>query len=328
MRFGVVERLIKKSIFSGEVMKVEFTFMSKDGRTPVHAVRWIPETGKCKAVLQIIHGMTEYIERYEPFAEYLAANGILVVGHDHIGHGKSILSREDWGYFAPGNPAKILVQDIHQLRRIMLKRYKNIPYFMLGHSMGSFLLRRYLSSCSKGLNGAIIMGTGFTAPLISHSGIMLTNLLSKIYGWRHRSRLLTSIALGSNKRFDMTGRHPENSWLTKDVEIARWYYKQPACTFTFTVNGYQALFDTVKYCCLPENADRINKKLPLLLVSGADDGVGNYGEGVKKVRDLYKRAGIRDLKMVLYPGDRHEILNEVDREQIFADLLEWMETRM
>ena len=99
-------------------MKVDFTFMSKDGRTPVHAVRWIPESGKCRAVLQIIHGMTEFIERYEPFAEYLAANGILVVGHDHIGHGQSVLSHRDWGYFAPGNPAGILLQDIHHLRRI------------------------------------------------------------------------------------------------------------------------------------------------------------------------------------------------------------------
>ena len=183
-------------------MKVDFTFMSKDGRTPVHAVRWILEAGKCRAVLQIIHGMTEFIERYEPFAEYLAANGILVVGHDHIGHGQSVLSHRDWGYFAPGNPAGILLQDIHQLRRIMQKEYKDVPYFMLGHSMGSFLLRSYLAFRSKGLKGAIIMGTGYTDPRIAHIGIRLTNLLSKIYGWRHRSSLMTGIALGSNKRFD------------------------------------------------------------------------------------------------------------------------------
>ena len=309
-------------------MKVDFTFMSKDGRTPVHAVRWIPEAGKCRAVLQIIHGMTEYIERYEPFAEYLASNGILVVGHDHIGHGQSVLSRRDWGYFAPGNPAGILLQDIHHLRRIMQKEYKDVPYFMLGHSMGSFLLRSYLAFRSKGLKGAIIMGTGYTDPRMSHLGIRLTNLLSKIYGWRHRSSLMTGIALGSNKRFDMTGRDPENSWLTKDAEIASWYYKQPACTYTFTLNGYHALFNTVKHSCLPQNADRIHKNLPLLLVSGADDGVGDYGKGVKKVWEMYKKAGIRDLKMILYENDRHEILNEVDRDQVYADLLDWMEKRM
>ena len=309
-------------------MKVEFKFMSRDGHTPIHAVRYIPDSGKVRAVLQITHGKTEYIERYGTFARYLNEHDILVVGHDHIGHGQSVLTKEDWGFFAYGRPAKILVQDMHQLRLKTQKIYGDVPYFMLGHSMGSFLLRRYLSSRGKGLSGAIIMGTGFTPPRMSAFGIGLTRLLSKTYGWYHRSTLLTKIALGSNKRFDMTGQHPENSWLTKDAEIAAWYYQQPACTFTFTLNGYLALFDTVEYCCLQENADRIPKDLPILLVSGADDGVGNYGKGVRKVRKMLEKAGIRDLKMVLYENDRHEILNETDRYKIFADLLEWMEARM
>jgi alpha-beta hydrolase superfamily lysophospholipase len=287
-------------------MKVDFTFMYKDGRTPVHATRWIPEAGKCRAVLQIIHGMTEYIERYEPFAEYLAANGILVVGHDHIGHGQSVLSRRDWCYFAPGNPAGILLQDIHQLRRIMQKEYKDVPYFMLGHSMGSFLLRSYLAFRSKGLKGAIIMGTGYTDHRMSQMGIRLTNLLSKVYGWRHRSSLLTGIALGSNKRFDMTGRDPENSWLTKDAEIAGWYYKQPACTFTFTLNGYHALFNTVKHSCLPQNADRIRKNLPLLLVSGADDRQGLPVEGgVGVAVEILTHAGPCGAEGLQAPGALH-----------------------
>ena len=136
-------------------MKVEFTYMSKDGRTPIHAVRWIPESGRCtpihavrwipesgrcRAILQIVHGMTEFIERYAPFAEYLAAHDFLVVGHDLIGHGQSVLTREDWGYIAPGNGAKILIQDIHQLRLNIQRANKGVPYFMLGHSMGSFLV--------------------------------------------------------------------------------------------------------------------------------------------------------------------------------------------
>lgn len=309
-------------------MKVEFTFMSKDGRTPVHAVRWVPASGNCRAVLQIIHGMTEFIERYEPFARYLAEHDILVVGHDHIGHGQSVLTKKDWGFFAHGNPAAILLQDLHKLRKIMQKEYRGVPYFMLGHSMGSFLLRSYLSLRGKGLSGAIVMGTGFTNPRMSQTGIALTNLLSKVYGWRHRSGLLTRIALGSNKRFDMTGKHPENSWLTRDEKIAKWYYKHPACTYVFTLNGYRALFETVKHSCRQENADRIRKKLPMLLVSGADDAVGDYGKGVERVREMYRRAGIEDLKMVLYKNDRHEILNELDRDKVFADLLGWMEARM
>ena len=311
-----------------EKMKVEFTFMSKDGRTPVHAVRWVPASGNCRAVLQIIHGMTEFIERYEPFARYLAEHDILVVGHDHIGHGQSVLTKKDWGFFAHGNPAAILLQDMHKLRMIIQKEYRGVPYFMLGHSMGSFLLRSYLSSCGKGLSGAIVMGTGFTDPRMSQTGIALTNLLSKVYGWRHRSGLLTRIALGSNKRFDMTGEHPENSWLTRDEKIARWYYQHPACTYVFTLNGYRALFETVKHSCRQENADKIRKKLPLLLVSGADDAVGDYGKGVERVREMYRKAGIEDLKMVLYKKNRHEILNDLDRDQVFADILGWMEARM
>ncbi len=272
-------------------MKVEFTC------TPIHAVRWIPESGRCRAILQIVHGMTEFIERYAPFAEYLAAHDFLVVGHDLIGHGQSVLTREDWGYIAPGNGAKILIQDIHQLRLNIQRANKGVPYFMLGHSMGSFLVRRYISSRAK-------------------------------YGWHHRSSFLTGIALGSNGRFDSTGKHPENSWLTRDAEIAAWYYRQPACTYTFTLNGYRALFDTVKKCCMQENADRIPKKLPMMIVSGADDPIGGFGAGVRKTEELYRRAGLKDLKTVLYENDRHEILNELDRDKVFADLLDWMEAHM
>lgn len=309
-------------------MKTEFTYLSKDGRTPIHAVVWKPDTGYCRAILQITHGMTEFIERYQAFAEYLADKDILVVGSDLLGHGRSVLSQKDWGYFAPGNAAKILIQDIHQLRLKMQRQYKDLPYFMLGHSMGSFLLRRYLASRGKGLSGAIIMGTGFTEPRLSQTGVFLADLLSKIYGWHHRSTLLTKIAFSYNKRFDMTGKYPENSWLTKDTEIVKWYYNQPACTYTFTLNGYRALFDTVKFTCLQENVDRIWKELPVLIVSGAEDGVGDYGMGVQKVTEMFQKAGIHDLKMVLYEGDRHEILNELDREKVYEDILDWMEMRI
>jgi alpha-beta hydrolase superfamily lysophospholipase len=194
--------------------------------------------------------------------------------------------------------------------------------------MGSFLLRRYLSSRGKGLSGAIIMGTGFTPPRMSAFGIGLTRLLSKTYGWYHRSTLLTKIALGSNKRFDMTGQHPENSWLTKDAEIAAWYYQQPACTFTFTLNGYLALFDTVEYCCLQENADRIPKDLPILLVSGADDGVGNYGKGVEEVYTSLIAEGVTDVTRKIYPAMRHEILNESDRKIVYEDILSFISSQI
>ena len=305
-------------------MKVDFTFISKDGKTPVHAVRWIPASGKCRAVLQITHGMTEFIERYGAFAEYLTEHDFLVVGHDHIGHGQSVLTQEDWGYFAPGNAARILLQDMHQLRLKTRKEYRGVPYFMLGHSMGSFLLRRYIASRGEGLSGAVIMGTGYTDPGVSRMGMRLADTLAKLYGWHHRSSLLTKIAFGTSKRFDMTGEHPENSWLTRDAELAAWYYRQPACTYVFTLNGYRTLFDTVRFTCLQKNVNSIPKDLPVLIVSGADDMVGDYGKGVAKVLEMFRKAGIEDLKEILYDGGRHEILNELNREEVYADLLEWM----
>ena len=308
-------------------MKVDFTFISKDGHTPVHAVRWIPDHGRCRGVLQITHGMQEFIERYAPFAEYLTGQGYVVAGHDHIGHGQSVLSREDWGYFAPGRAGRILVQDMDQLRRITQKQYPGVPYFMLGHSMGSFLLRRYIASRGKGLAGAIIMGTGFTDPRIAKGGVSLTNLMASLLGWRHRSTFLTKMAISGSGRFDMTGKDPSNSWLTKDAGIAKWYYSQPACTFTFTLNGYRHLFDTVRMVCQQEFADRTPVNLPVLLVSGEDDPVGGYGKGVRRVFDLYKKAGIKDLNIKLYENDRHEILNETDRQNIYRDILDWMDHR-
>lgn len=311
-----------------ESMRTDFTFMSKDGRTPVHAVKWTPGSGNIRAILQMSHGMQEFIDRYAPFAEYQAENGFLVVGHDHIGHGKSIVTEKDWGYFAPGNAGKILVQDMHQLRVLTQKEYPGVPYFMLGHSMGSFLLRRYIISKGKGLSGAIIMGSGYTEPHSSEMGILLASMLAKVFGWRHRSVLLTQLAFRKNHRFDMTGKDLENNWLTKDPEIVKWYYSQPGCTYTFTLNGYRNLFETVRFSCLQENVDRVWKKLPILLVSGAEDSVGGYGEGVRKILDQYRHAGVRDLKMVLYEGDRHEILNETDREKVFADLRDWMLKRI
>ncbi len=310
------------------MIRTDFTFMSKDGRTPVHAVRWAPDSGECRAVLQLTHGMQEFIDRYEPFATYLADNGFLVVGHDHIGHGQSIVTEKDWGYFAPGNAGRILVQDMHQLRLLTQKDHPGLPYFMLGHSMGSFLLRRYIVSRGEGLHGAIVMGSGFTEPHSSEMGILMTRTLAKVFGWRHRSVLLTKLAFRKNHRFDMSGKDLENNWLTRDPEIVKWYYSQPGCTYTFTLNGYKNLFETVRFSCLQENVDKVPKDLPVLVVSGAEDSVGGYGEGVRKVTDMFRQAGLRDVELSLYEGYRHEILNEIGKEKVFEDLRDWMLNRV
>ncbi len=306
-----------------------FTFLSNDGKTAVHAVKWTPDSGEYTAILQISHGMVEFIERYIPFAEFLTTKGYMVVGHDHIGHGQSVAAQEDWGYFCEGTPSDVVIEDMHKLRTLIQEDNPGVPYFMMGHSMGSFMLRKYLAVYSDNLRGAIIMGTGFTPEKMTNLALKLTTVVAKLRGSKHRSKLIQSLAFGADyKGFDMTGENPENSWLTKDVEIVKAYYNEPRCTYMFTVNGYKGLFEAVNFSCNPENAAKLPKKLPLFIVSGMQDPVGGLGKGVKEVYDMYKDAGMFDLTYKLYENDRHEILNETDKQVVFDDLLAWMNVRI
>ena len=260
-----------------------FSFPSADGRTTVHAVRWTPEDGKYRAVLQITHGMVEYIERYRAFAEFLNDNGFLVVGHDHIGHGESVVSKDEWGYFAE-HPSDTVVADMHTLREITRKEHPGVPYFMLGHSMGSYMLRKYLAIHGEGLTGAIIMGTGCIPDNTTKLAMFIAKLQAAFLGWHHRSKLLQKLSYDKYyHQFDLTGKDASNSWLTKDEEIVKTYYADPKCTFVFTVNAYMGLFEAVLFDNQQENIEAVPKSLPLFFVSGAMDPVGGCGSGVKKV---------------------------------------------
>lgn len=311
------------------MVTTNFTFLSNDGKTAVHAVKWIPESGEYKAILQITHGMQEFIERYEAFAEFLTTKGYMVVGHDHIGHGHSVESQEDWGYFCEENPSDVLVADIHKLRTLIQEENPDKPYFIMGHSMGSFMLRKYLTCHNEKLRGAIIMGTGFIPEKMTNLAMKITSIVATLRGSRYRSKFIQSLAFGADyKAFDMTGEKPENSWLTKDVEIVKAYYNEPRCTYMFTVNGYRGLFEAVNYSCNPENVAKMPKKLPLFIISGEQDPVGGLGKGVKEVYDMHKDAGALDLTYKLYENDRHEILNETDRQSVYEDILAWMNVRI
>lgn len=314
----------------GGIMNTEnFTFLSRDKRTTIHAVKWLPEQGEIKAILQITHGMIEYIERYADFAEFLTKKGYLVIGHDHIGHGQSIVSEEDFGYFCEDSPSDVLVEDMHKLRTIIQKEYPSLPYFMLGHSMGSFMLRKYLVLHHENLRGAIIVGTGFTAENMTKLALKITEFIAKMKGSRYRSKLIRRLTFGAEyKGFDLTGENPEKSWLTKDAEIVKKYHNEPRCGFIFTVNGYKGLFEAVNFTCNPQNVARISKKLPLFIVSGEQDPVGGLGKGVKLVYDLHKDSGALDITYKLYENDRHEILNETDRQKVYEDILCWMNVRI
>lgn len=307
-------------------MKNDFYYPSSDGETQIHAIKWTPSV-KPVAVLQIVHGMVEFIDRYDEFAEYLAGNGIVVVGHDHLGHGQSVASEDRYGFFKLDGGNAALLNDINTLRLNTAESYPDLPYFILGHSMGSFLTRQYLARHSDGLSGAIIMGTGSQPTIMLNVGKGICSLIAAFKGWNYRSKFVDNLAFGAyNKRFEPS--RTSRDWLTKDAQIVDSYIANPHCTFLFTVNGYYNLFYSIKDCQNKKNIDKISKDLPVFFVAGKDDPVGNFGKGVEKACEGFLNAGIQNVMLKLYQNDRHEILNETDRETVFDDILKWIQSKI
>lgn len=308
-----------------------YQFASADGVTQIHGVKWTPE-GQPVTVLQIVHGMVEYIERYRSFAEFLNSKGFVVVGHDHIGHGESVSSPEEWGIMHAKHPSDIMVEDIYANYKLTKQAYPSLPYFIMGHSMGSYMTRKCLSVKAKemdGLAGAIIMGTGTEASGTINAGLAFINFLSFFRSDEYRSTMVRDMTYSAPyKQYDCTGATPDNSWLTKDVEVVKKYYSDPKCTYTFSLGAYRGLVESTKYDNDPANIAKMKKNLPVFFVSGACDPVGNMGKGVEAARDKFVAAGMQDVSLKLYDNDRHEILNETDREVVYEDLYAWMQKKM
>lgn len=304
-----------------------YRFASADGVSQIHGVRWLPD-GEPTAVLQLVHGMVEYIERYREFATYLTARGFAVVGHDHIGHGHTAASLDELGIMHARHPSDVMVEDIYANYVLNKERYAGVPYYILGHSMGSYMTRKCL--CVKaaemtGLAGAIIMGTGTESSLTIYGGLALINVLALFHADDYRSEFLRRMM--QYKQFDNSGMRPENSWLTKDTEIVRQYYASPYCTFGFSLSAYRGLVESTIYDNKMSNIARMNKDLPVLFISGDQDPVGNMGKGVQAAYDKFVAAGMRDVTIRLYQNDRHEILNETDRATVYQDLYAWMQDK-
>ena len=305
-------------------MRDEFYFPSKDGNTEIHTIEWKPE-GEVRAVLQICHGMVEYIRRYDEFAQFLCGEGYYVVGNDHLGHGKSIQAKSEYGFFNEKYGNACVLGDMHTPRQRTEKKYPGVPYFMLGHSMGSSLLRQYIQMYGNGLSGAVLMGT-----VADHKkaallfGKRLCRVMAAFRGWHYRSKMVDNLVLGAyNKKFKPARTRAD--WITSDNENLDMYVADPLCSFMSTVNAYYNVFSGMIGIQRKESVYMIPKGLPVLFVSGADDPVGEFGKGVRKIYEKYRAAGIRDVTLRLYTGDRHEILNETDRDQVYKDLLGWFE---
>ena len=289
-------------------------------------VLWEPE-GEVRAVVQISHGMIEMIDRYEDFALFLNRHGYAVIGNDHLGHGLTAGNDADLGYFCLRNMSATVVADLHRVTRYAKKKYKKKPYFMLGHSMGSFMARRYLMTYGMDLDGCVICGTGSQSRPVLIAGPVVANALRLVFGDRFRSRLLERNAFGTYQK-RIPNPRTKSDWMTRDTAIVDWCRSNKYCSFRFTLNGYRTLFEVLSFIQKRQNIDRIPKELPLFFIAGGQDPVGHYGRDVRRISAGYEKAGVEDVSLKIYQEDRHEILNELDRDLVYRDVLSWLEAKV
>lgn len=304
------------------IKKQSFYFDSSDGKSRVHGICWIPQGTTVKAVLQIAHGMVEYIDRYDEFARYLCDKGFAVVGNDHLGHGDSAESEEDWGYMGE-NGFEYMVKDLHKIQKHFKKRFPKKTYYILGHSMGSFLTRYFLIKYGKDVDGAILMGTAFYSPALTGFGCGLVKVIAAVKGWRYRSYFVNKMAFGSYNRGFSPAR-TDYDWISRDEKMVDAYVAEPRCQFTFTLNGYYEMFKGISFITKKANVKKMPKQLPVLLISGGADPVGKNGQGVQKVYDMFVLAGMENMELMFYEEARHEILNEINRQEVYEDLYNWL----
>lgn len=307
-----------------EITRYELTFPASNGGHDIFACVWRDSQCKnYKAVIQLVHGMAEYILRYEEFAVYLARRGYIVVGNDHAGHGFSVDGDKYRGYFGKReNSWEYLIDDMNYLQGMMKLDYPDLPYFMLGHSMGSMLAREYVSAYGNSLSGAVFMGTAYSDPKLP-GGILLAKYMAKKKPGE-KGEMLNFIAFGSfNKK--IKGAETNFDWLSTDKNEVDKYINDKNCGFLFTNEGYRDLFLLTKHVNTSKWARSLPEGLPMLLISGSDDPVGGYGKGVRKIYKMMKQAGCYNVDIKLLHGARHEILNDLKKRKVYSILYNWFE---
>ncbi len=307
-------------------MKKEFSILSSDGIHTLQGVVYQPQ-GEIKGFFHIVHGMDDYIDRYGPIMEAAAGEGCLCFGYDHLGHGKTARSADELGYFAPKQGFDLLCRDVKLFSDAVRDAWdpeRKLPYYLMGHSMGSFITRLAVERYVKP-DKYIIMGTSGSNP-IAGMGLAACIAVKALKGQRHRSPLLQNLAFGSySERFGGGTPEDPSPWLTRDEAVRQKYYADPLCTFLFTASAMEDLVRLNRDCNRPQWYEKLPKDLPILLLSGDMDPVGAYGKGVTQVWEDLRKTG-HDARLILYPDARHEILNDTTFDQVKADIFAFLES--
>ena len=306
----------------------EFTFLSTDGKTQLHGMRWEPDGGSVRAVLQICHGVAEHIARYDAFARYLNGLGIAVVGHDHLGHGLSLPEGGTPVYFGAGNTWNTVVDDIYVLHQRIRLWYPDVPLCIMGHSMGSFLTRTYLIRYPGTVKAAVIMGTGWQPKAVIAGGMAVAKAVGAVVGENGTSDLVTNLAFGAYNKLFAPNR-TSCDWLSADEGNVDAYMADPLCGADATVGLFRQMLSGIRFNQKLSNLRQMDPRIPVLFVAGEKDPVGDCGNGVRRTYQEFRRAGVTDCTLKLYPGLRHELLNEkAHRAEVYETIWNWMEAKL
>lgn len=295
-----------------------------DGES-IYIKKWIPDKlSKKRVIIQLAHGMSEHIGRYDDFARALAGEGYIVVGNDHRGHGRTAKTEEDLGYFANNDGWDRVVKDLNEITKMIRSEYQDAEIILLGHSMGSFLARRYVQRFPHDIDGLILSGTGYSKGLMGRIGVKFALWERRRKGAKTKSVFLDKLIFGSfNDKF-LPSITPFD-WLSRDEKIVKNFIEDDLCGFVFTWGGFYDLLKGIETIHKRHELRKTPKDLPMYIFSGGDDPVGLFGKGVEKVYEAYRNIGMKDVKYKLYPGGRHEMLNEINKEEVYEDVIAWIE---
>lgn len=304
----------------------EFTFKSGDDRHDVYVRQWKPDGG-ARGIVQLAHGIAEHIARYDDFAQFLASNGFICVGNDHLGHGKTALNDEELGFFAETGGWQLAASDMRTLTELTKEKHPALPYFLLGHSMGSFLARTYVINWRTGLDGVIFSGTGQQQKALVSAGKAIATHEIQKHGAGYRSEFLDKLAFG---KYNDGIAHPNTAsdWISRDEEVVDKYVTDELCGFMATAGLFRDMMGGIEFISSSRNIGRMKKDLPVLFFSGESDPVGEMGRGVMRIYRRFISAGMTDVTLKLYPEGRHEMLNEINKCQVYEDVLSWIESKM